>query len=141
MSAGVDRTLYVLLELALKEEEKKGEKRLYLSLSPKVAPFVAGIFPLVSKDGLYEKAKELYDNLLEYKISVFFDSKGSIGKRYARIDEIGVSFAITFDFDSLKDQTVTLRERDSTEQKRVSINSLPELLWKLSTGKTTFKEI
>jgi len=141
MSAGVDRTLYVLLELALKEEEKKGEKRLYLSLNPKVAPFVAGVFPLVNKDGLYEKAKEIFDSLLEHKISVFFDSKGSIGKRYARIDEIGASFAITADFDTLKDNTVTLRDRDSTEQKRVSIDSLPELLWKLSTGKTTFTQI
>jgi len=141
MSAGVDRTLYVLLELALREEIKKGEKRLFLSLFPKVAPFVAGVFPLVNKDGLFEKAKEIYDNLLEHKLNVFFDSKGSIGKRYARIDEVGASFAITFDFDSLKDNTVTLRERDSTEQKRVAINSLPELLWKLSTQKTTFTQI
>jgi glycyl-tRNA synthetase len=141
ISAGVDRSLYVLLELALREETKKGEKRLYLSLNPKVAPFVAGIFPLVKKDGLAEKAKEIYDKLLEHKLSVFFDAKGSIGKRYARIDEVGASFAITLDFDTLKDNAVTIRERDSTEQKRVPIDSLPELLWKLSTQKTTFKEI
>ncbi len=141
ISAGVDRTLFVLLELALREETKKGEKRLFLSLSPKVAPFIAGIFPLVNKEGLPEKAKEIYEELLKNKISVFFDAKGSIGKRYARIDEVGIPFALTVDFDSLKDQTVTIRERDSVEQKRVAIDSLPELLWKLSTGKTSFKEI
>lgn len=141
ISAGVDRTLYVLLELALREETKKGEKRLFLSLSPKVSPFVAGVFPLVNKDGLDKKAKEIYENLLQHKLSVFFDSKGSIGKRYARIDEVAIPFALTFDFDSLKDKTVTIRERDSTEQKRVLIKELPELLWKLSTEQTTFKEI
>jgi glycyl-tRNA synthetase len=141
ISAGVDRSLYVLLELALREETKKDEKRLFLSLNPKVSPFIAGVFPLVNKDGLEEKAKEIFDELVEHKIDVFFDSKGSIGKRYARIDEIGASFAITVDFDSLKDNSVTLRERDSTEQKRVKISVLPELLWKLSTGKTTFTQI
>jgi len=141
ISAGVDRSLHVLLELALREETKKGENRLYLSLSPKIAPFIAGIFPLVNKEGLDIKARKIYDNLLEHKLNVFFDVKGSIGKRYARVDEIGTSFAITFDFDSLKDNSVTLRERDSTTQKRVLIDSLPELLWKLSTQKTTFTQI
>ncbi|MFH1895024.1 MAG: glycine--tRNA ligase [archaeon] len=141
ISAGVDRTLFVLLELALREETKKGENRLFLSLSPKIAPFTAGVFPLVNKDGLDVKAKQIFDDLLEHKIAVFFDSKGSIGKRYARIDEIGVSFALTIDFDSLKDDSVTIRERDSTEQKRIAVKSLPETLWKLSTGKTTFTQI
>ncbi len=141
ISAGVDRTLYVLLELALREETKKEEKRLFLSLSPKIAPFVAGVFPLVKKEGLGEKAKEIFNELLAHKLPVFFDVKGSIGKRYARIDEIGIPFALTVDFDSVKDETITIRERDSTEQKRIPIKNLAELLWKLSVGKTTFKEL
>jgi glycyl-tRNA synthetase len=141
ISAGVDRTLYALLELALREETKKGEKRLFLSLNQKIAPFIAGVFPLVNKNGLDKKAKEIYENLLSYQLDVFFDAKGSIGKRYARIDEVGIPFALTVDFTSLEDETVTIRERDSTAQKRIKIKDSAELLWKLSIGKTSFKEI
>ncbi|MFH1544716.1 MAG: glycine--tRNA ligase [archaeon] len=141
ISIGVDRTLYVLIELALREEEKKGERRLYLDLAPSVAPFIAGVFPLVNKDGLNEKARELFAELQSNKLDVFFDEKASIGRRYARIDEVGVPFGITVDYDSMKDDTVTLRERNSTEQKRVAIKELPELLWELETGKKAFKEV
>ncbi len=134
ISAGIDRTLYVLLELALKEEEKKGEKRLYLSLSPKVAPFAAGVFPLVNKDGLDTIANEVKDMLLEEGFNVFYDKKGSIGKRYARVDEVGVIGAITIDYQTKEEDTVTYRDRNSMQQIRVKISKLPDILRKVKKG-------
>ncbi|MEW6294992.1 MAG: glycine--tRNA ligase [Candidatus Diapherotrites archaeon] len=141
LSAGIDRTLYALLELALREETKKGEARLYLDLKPSIAPYIAGILPLVNKDGLDEKAEKLFEELKSYNLDLFYDDSGSIGRRYARIDEIGVPFAITIDYDSMKDDTVTLRERNSTQQKRIAVKELPELLWKLEIGKKEFKDL
>lgn len=141
LSAGIDRSLYVAIDLAFRKEKRGPEERIFLKLPAKIAPFLAGIFPLVKKDGLFEKAFALFEELSSDDFEVFFDEKGSIGKRYARIDEIGVPFAITVDYDSLKDNTVTLRERDSLEQKRVKISELPELFWKIQSGKTTFEKI
>ena len=92
-----------------------------------IAPVVTGIFPLVNKDGLQEKAKEIY-NALKENISCFYDEDGSIGRRYRRIDEAGVPFAITIDYDTLKDNTVTVRECDSMKQKRVKISELAKNL-------------
>lgn len=141
ISAGIDRTLYVALDLAYKKEKRGPEERVFLKLPQRISPYIAAVFPLVNKDGLDEKAQSLFSELVGHNFGVFFDSKGSIGKRYARVDEIGVPFAITLDYDSLKDKTVTLRERDSMKQKRVKIDSLPELLWKLELGKTRFEKI
>ena len=92
----------------------------------------------MKKDGLFEKAKALFEELNGCGLDMLFDEKGSIGKRYARVDEIGVPFAITIDYDTLKDNTVTLRERDSMQQKRVKISELPVLLWKLQSAQATF---
>ncbi|MFH1391804.1 MAG: His/Gly/Thr/Pro-type tRNA ligase C-terminal domain-containing protein, partial [Candidatus Diapherotrites archaeon] len=141
ISAGIDRTFYVLLDNAFKKEKRGPEERSFLDLNPRIAPYLVAVFPLVKKDGLKEKAEELYQLLNGYEFDTFFDEKGSIGKRYARVDEIGVKFAITIDYDTMKDNTVTLRERNSMEQKRVKIESLPEMLWKLHLGKTTPGEI
>ncbi len=92
-----------------------------------MAPIQVGIYPLVKKDGLAEKAMEIYKELSE-KFLCVYDSSGSIGRRYSRSDSIGTPFGITIDYDTLKDNTVTVRERDSMEQERVKINELKEII-------------
>jgi len=141
LSAGIDRTFYVLLDLAYRKEKRGPDERVYLSLSPRIAPYLAAIFPLVKKDGLREKANEILSTIQDYELDAFYDEKGSIGKRYARVDEIGVPYAVTIDYDTKKDNTVTLRDRDSMGQKRVKIEELPELLWKLKMGKLSFDKL
>jgi len=138
LSTGIDRTLYVLLDLAYKKEKRGPEERVYLDLNPKIAPYFAAVFPLVNKEGIDERAKVLANELSECGFDILYDDRGSIGKRYARADEIGVPFAITLDFDTLKDASATLRERSSMQQKRIKIAELPELLWKLELGKEEF---
>ena len=141
ISMGLDRIFFVLLENNLRIEEKKGEKRILLDLIPRLSPYLVGVFPLVNKDGLDSKAKEIFNALKNHGIEAVWDGSGSIGRRYARIDEIGVPFALTIDYDSLKDETATIRERNSTQQKRIKISLLPETLWKLRQGLTTFESI
>ncbi len=141
LSAGIDRTFYVVLDQAIRKEKRGKDERLYLALVPQLAPYFVAVFPLVSKDGLSEKAKQVFDLLEDYKFSCLYDEKGSIGRRYARVDEIAVPYAITIDYDTLKDDTVTIRERDTMAQKRVKIAELPEILWKLSVGKLSFAEL
>lgn len=114
LSFGVDRCVFALIDCNYTEEDE----RVYLKLPRIVAPYDFGVFPLVKKDGLAEKAVGVYESL-KSGASVFYDASGSIGKRYARADEIGVPRCITVDHDTLKDATVTIRERDSTEQKRI----------------------
>ncbi len=120
-SWGLERTILAVLYSAYREDEK----RTYLALDPKVAPYKVAVFPLVSKDGLPEKAKEVYNMLRRY-FRVFYDEKGSIGKRYRRMDEIGTPFCITIDYQTLEDGTVTIRERDSMEQVRIPISGVIE---------------
>ncbi len=140
-SIGVDRTFYAILEHAYKEEEKKGEKRILLSLKPYLAPLAAAVFPLLSnKPELVAKAKEVY-SLLKPCYVIAYDESGSVGKRYARMDEIGCPFCLTIDFDSLNNDDVTIRERDSTEQKRVKIKELCNVLFQLITGQTMVKDL
>ena len=119
LSMGIDRSVYALLETSLRSE---GERQ-YLALKPYVAPMKAGVFPLVNKDGLQEAALEIFRELQE-TLDVFYDQSGSIGRRYARADEVGVPYCITIDYDTLKDKTVTLRNRDDRAQQRVPVSSL-----------------
>jgi glycyl-tRNA synthetase len=114
LSMGVDRSVYAILESSLRVE---GGRRL-LSLKPYLAPLDVGVFPLVNKDGLQEKAVGIFSELKD-AVDAFYDDSGSIGRRYARADEVGVPFCVTVDYDTLKDGTVTLRERDSRAQQRV----------------------
>ena len=130
LSFGVDRNIYSLLELAYTEEKE----RTVLKFPRLVSPFDAGIFPLVKKEGLPEKAREIQRMLEEAGFNIFFDQSASIGRRYRRIDEIGVAAGITVDFDSLKKNDVTLRDRDSMKQVRVKISDLPEILKKFQNG-------
>ena len=117
-SFGLDRLFYSILETTWKED---GERQ-WLSLPRVVSPYDVLVAPLMTKDGLAEKAKDVCNVLLENGIDVFYDESGSIGRRYARADEIGIFFSMTIDHQTLEDGTVTLRERDSKNQSRVSID-------------------
>lgn len=124
-SLGVDRTLLAILSEAYTEDELGGEKRVYLKLSKNIAPILAAVFPLLkNKPELVSKAREVFAMLKKEFPNIEFDDNGNIGKRYRRQDEIGTPFCITIDFDTLEDDTVTLRDRDSGEQQRVKIGDL-----------------
>jgi glycyl-tRNA synthetase len=127
-SFGMERTMYAVLLYCHRDGKDRGWE--WFQLPPKIAPYAAGIFPLVNKGGLPEKAEEIYKNLKSC-YDVFFDDSGSIGKRYARADEIGTPFDVTIDFQTIEDDTVTLRDRDTTKQIRVNIKDLSNILWKL----------
>ncbi len=123
-SAGVDRTLLTCLIDAF-EVENPGtkEERRVLRLSPKLAPVKAAILPLVNRDGMPDVARKIADELRP-RLKIFYDDGGSIGRRYRRQDEAGTPFGITVDSQTLEDETVTLRERDSMRQERVKISAL-----------------
>jgi glycyl-tRNA synthetase len=128
LSMGVDRSIYTILEKAYRsEKDSKGGDRVYLSLRPSIAPIQAGIFPLVSKDGLHVEAERLY-HALRAEFDVFYDESGSIGRRYARADEAGVPFCVTIDHETLSKGEVTVRHRDDRSQDRVSKDKLGEWL-------------
>ncbi|MFH0889797.1 MAG: glycine--tRNA ligase [Candidatus Aenigmatarchaeota archaeon] len=120
ISMGVDRLFYCMMEASY----RKDDERVYLSLPSSVTPYDAAVFPLVNKDGLPGKASEVADKLRSAGLSVDIESKDSIGKRYARADEIGVPFCVTIDYDSLNDNSVTIRERNTTKQERCKIENL-----------------
>ena len=123
LSMGVDRSIYAIIELAMRTE---GDRR-YLALKPYLAPQQVGVFPLVNRDGLPELAEEVFE-LLSDGLDAFYDDSGSIGRRYARADEVGVPFCVTVDYDSLKDRTVTVRSRDERSQERVKVEELAQTL-------------
>jgi glycyl-tRNA synthetase len=126
---GLDRTILALLCAAYREETLDGETRTVLGFDPKIAPIKVGIFPLMKKNGMGEKAQEIYKMLSPFW-HVNYDEGGAIGKRYRRQDEIGTPFCVTVDFDTMEDGTVTLRDRDTMEQTRVPITELVPLLAK-----------
>jgi glycyl-tRNA synthetase len=126
-SAGCDRTLLTCLVDAYEEEELEGDSRVVLKLSPKIAPIKAGVFPLVKRDGMPEIARKIVDELSQH-MPVFYDQSGAIGRRYRRQDEAGTPFCITADSQTLEDQTVTVRERDSMNQERLASDRLLEYL-------------
>ena len=127
-SIGLDRMFLALMSHCLKNEVlEDGSERTVLSLPPALAPVKAAILPLVKKDGLPELATKIYDEL-KFDFNVYYEEKDAIGKRYRRQDAIGTPFCITVDQDSLQDQTVTLRERDSMTQVRVPIADLRKII-------------
>ena len=126
-SAGCDRTLLTCLVDAYDEETVEGETRVVLHLSPKIAPIKAGIFPLVKRDGMPEIGLKLRDELKK-QFKVFYDESGAIGRRYRRMDEAGTPFGITIDSQTLEDQTVTIRERDSMQQTRVALDKVADFI-------------
>lgn len=120
-SAGVDRNFLMFIYDAYEDDKKRGN--IVLHLHPKLAPIKVAVLPLVKKGGLKEKAEEIF-NSLKMDYVAYYDDAGSIGRRYARQDEIGTPYCITIDFETLEDESVTIRDRDSTEQKRVKISDL-----------------
>ena len=125
-SFGVERALMAVLSSAYREDEQNGEKRVYLALPEYLAPVKFAVSPLLkNKPELVEKAREVYAQLAKANPGrVMWDDNGNIGKRYRRQDEIGTPHCVVIDFQTLEDDTVTVRERDTTEQRRVSINKL-----------------
>ena len=129
LSFGVDRNIWALMDIFYRKEK---ERELFL-FNRNIAPVEVAVFPLVNKDKIPEKAEEVYE-LIKKDFNVFYDSKGSIGKMYRRMDEIGCIAMITVDHDSLKDNDVTLRDRDSMKQIRVKVSDLKEKLSKFLDG-------
>jgi len=127
-SAGVDRPVLMVLADAYHEEEVRGENRVVLRLKPKLAPTKVAIFPLVNRDGMPEIGRKIFDDL-KGDFSAFYDDGGSIGRRYRRQDEAGTPFGITVDSQTLEDQTVTIRDRDSMEQERIRMDRLAVYLF------------
>jgi len=130
LSFGVDRLVFALLDTTLRE----GKEGMYFSLPPRLAPFDAGVYPLVNKEDLPVISEKIRTQLTASGMRVFLDSGGSIGRRYARADEIGVPFGITVDFQTKEDGTVTVRDRDSQKQDRIKVTELSDYLWKKRSG-------
>lgn len=122
---GIDRPFYCVIESCFREE---GE-RTFFSFPKNIAPYRAGVFPLVKKDGLPEKAASIFEFLKSAGLYIFYDEAGSIGKRYARADEVGVPYCVTIDYQTLEDDSVTVRNRDTREQKRIKVGELLSTLY------------
>jgi len=136
-SFGSDRLFYVAFEYAYGVKDN----RVVMSFPRNIAPIQVGVYPLMSKDGLDTKAVEVQRLLANEGFMVEYDETGSIGRRYARADEAGVQLGITIDYDSLTDDTVTIRDRDSWQQVRGAINDLPKLLHEYFEGKKNFEQM
>ena len=127
LSMGIDRSLYCILEHSFVED--KPNNRFVLKMKPYLAPILVGVFPLVAKDGLTEKASNIFDSIKK-NFDAVFDASGSIGRRYRRLDESGVPFGVTIDRQTIEDDTVTIRDRDSMQQERIKFIDLVDYLTK-----------
>ncbi|MCD6469631.1 glycine--tRNA ligase [Candidatus Bathyarchaeota archaeon] len=136
-SFGSDRLAYATLEYAYTIKDN----RVVLRLPRDIAPVQLAVLPLVSRDGLPEKAREVYKLLIDEDFTVEYDESGYIGRRYARFDEIGVPLCITIDYQTLKDETVTLRDRDTWKQVRSKIKEMPSLLHNYFRFKINFEDL
>ncbi len=124
-STGVGRLVFSILAEAYTEDELGGKTRVYLKFKPQIAPVKAAVFPLMkNKPELIEKARGVYDILKKEIPQIMWDDNGNVGKRYRRQDEIGTPYCITIDFDTLENNTVTVRDRDTGEQERMEISKL-----------------
>jgi len=126
LSMGIDRSIFTILEHSY-FEDKEHNDRIVLKLKPYLAPVLLGILPLMTKDGLREKAQKIYSEL-KREFDTFYDESGSIGRRYRRLEEIGTPFAVTVDKITMEDDTITVRYRDTMQQERIKISQLPLFL-------------
>ncbi|MFP4626204.1 MAG: glycine--tRNA ligase [Natronomonas sp.] len=133
-SFGIGRLVYSILVHGQVVDEVDGEERTYLALPPAVAPTTVAVVPLMAKDGLDERADEIADTLRNAGFDVSYDDTGNIGRRYRRQDEVGTPYCVTVDYETLEDGTVTIRERDTTAQTRVSIEDLTGSIGRLVAG-------
>ncbi len=140
-SIGLDRMFLAILSQAYKEEKlEDGSERVVLNIPPVLAPVKCAVLPLVKKDGLPEKAREIMD-VLKFDNLCMYEEKDSIGKRYRRQDAIGTPFAITVDHQTLEDNTVTIRERDSMKQERIPVENVAKILDEKVDMKRLLKEL
>jgi glycyl-tRNA synthetase len=137
-SFGLDRILFALVENAYYERDNSYR---VLRLDPRVAPIKVGVFPLMAKPELHELTQKCLSGLKGVRLNTFYDDSGSIGRRYARMDEAGTPYCVTVDYDSLEDGTVTVRERDTTDQVRVAVDKLPVIINDLIKGATNFDDL
>ena len=126
LSMGIDRSIYAILEHCYHEDEQHDD-RMVLRLKPYLAPILVGILPLMTKDGLDQKARKIHSDL-KFDFDTFYDESGSIGRRYRRLEEIGAPFAVTIDQTTMQDDTVTVRHRDSMNQERVNASQLRQYM-------------
>ena len=122
-SFGLDRLLWAVLEHCYRGKDEVHDWE-WLDLPAALSPYDVAVFPLMKKDGLAEKAQEITSKLRESGLSALYDESGSIGKRYARADEIGMKWAVTIDYDTLKDGTLTLRDRNTAKQMRIKVDEI-----------------
>jgi glycyl-tRNA synthetase len=139
-SIGVDRMFLQVISAAYFEEELEKDSRVVLKLPPVLAPVKLAVMPLIKKDGLPEKAREIIDNL-KFDFNCQYDEKDSIGKRYRRQDAIGTPFCVTVDHQTAQDNTVTIRYRDSMEQERVAINELGNIIGEKVNMRKLFEKL
>jgi glycyl-tRNA synthetase len=132
---------YAVLEHRYTEEDVAGEVRHVLQLPPLIAPVQVAVLPLMARDGLDVVAREIVGNLKNHGFLAEYDDSGAIGRRYRRQDEIGTPFAITVDYDTLEEKTVTLRDRDTMLQVRIAIDRIPDIIRSLVDGSTSFGEL
>lgn len=137
LSFGVDRNLYSLLFNAYSPNKER--ENVILKLASRLAPYQVALFPLISKGSSYVLSRKILSELRK-TFSVYFDVSGSIGRRYSRQDESGTPYCITVDEDSVKDKSVTIRERDSTKQIRVAISELEQVMIRLVRGDVSFSK-
>ncbi len=123
-AGGINRMALTFLIDAYEEEQLEKDTRVVLHFHPEIAPITVGVFPLVKKDGMPEKAHEIEAELRRSRFSTFYDEKAAIGRRYRRQDEVGTPYCVTIDGDTLSDDIVTVRERDSMEQAKVKVSEL-----------------
>ncbi len=135
LSYGIDRNIWALLDKGYHPDDD----RAWLDLPGRLTPRQVAVFPLVRKDGLPEKSREVYD-VLDDDLLAHWEKSGSIGKRYARNDEVGTRYCVTIDYDTLEDDTVTIRDVESTEQIRVSIDEIDEIIEGLIEGEKSFQD-
>jgi glycyl-tRNA synthetase len=138
-SYGIDRMLYAVLEHSYAEEMVEGEVRKVLRLPPWIAPVQVAVFPLMPRDGLEILAREIADSLTSSGLLVEYDENGAIGRRYRRQDEVGTPYAVTVDYETKENHTVTIRDRDSMQQIRVPVLGLEEFIRSLVSGATALE--
>ena len=137
-SQGVERAFLVFMFDAYTYDKKR--ENVVLKLHPKLAPYKVAIFPLLSnRNDLVKESKKIFD-ILKEDFNCFYDEGGSIGRRYARMDEVGAPYCVTFDVDSLKDKKVTIRNRDDTKQIRIKVKDLKDVIRKLLNNEVKFEK-
>lgn len=136
-SHGLDRIFYTVLEHSYSHDDE--EDYTVLRLRPEVAPIKVGVFPLMEKDGMDEMARRIYDGIHSHRVEAYYDGSGTIGKRYARMDEVGTPWCITVDYESLPggeaEGTVTIRDRDTKEQRRIPAADVASIVDDLIAGR------